>query len=126
MRIHGPSRPSSHNNIQMHISRNRPKWAMVSWFHIALHEQSNRAREEALKMLTQVQIDGNTTRGSTPGLKDPALGEAGGRVPLPANMGITSRRSRRAPGKGHGGGNHQQRFKAKPTVRHLCFYIAGQ
>ncbi|KAL8720704.1 MAG: hypothetical protein Q9225_002470 [Loekoesia sp. 1 TL-2023] len=115
MRIHGPSRPSSHNNIQMHISRNRSKWGMLSWFTITLHENENRAREEALKMLSTEQINNNTTRGITPGLKNPALGEAGGRVPLPENLGGSIRRGRRAPGKGRGGGNNQPKFKDKPA-----------
>ncbi|KAL9016788.1 MAG: hypothetical protein Q9185_005875 [Variospora sp. 1 TL-2023] len=101
MRIHGPSRPSSHNIIQMHISRNRPKWGLLCWFTIALHHEKNGARDEALKMLSDEQINNNTTRGTTPGLIDPSLGEAGGRVPLPiTEMGAGGLRHCKAPSKG--------------------------
>lgn len=118
MRIHGPSRPSSHNIIQMHISRNRPKWGLLSWFPITLHGEQNRAREEALGLLSDEQIRDNTTRGTTPGLINPALGEAGGRIPLPVSkVGAGIRRGRRAPGKGHGGGNNQAKYKDKTPVR---------
>ncbi|KAL8644729.1 MAG: hypothetical protein Q9210_007107 [Variospora velana] len=101
MRIHGPSRPSSHNIIQMHISRNRPKWGLLCWFAIALHDEKNGARDEALKMLSDEQINNNTTRGTTPGLIDPSLGEAGGRVSLPImEMGAGGRLHCKAPRKG--------------------------
>lgn len=40
-------------------------------------------RDAVLNRLSQTQIANNTTRGLTPGLINPALGEAGGRVPLP-------------------------------------------
>lgn len=40
-------------------------------------------RDAVLSRLSQTQIANNTTRGLTPGLINPALGEAGGRVPLP-------------------------------------------
>ncbi|KAI4178240.1 MAG: hypothetical protein LQ348_005653 [Seirophora lacunosa] len=101
MRIHGPSRPSSHNIIQMHISRNRPKWGLLCWFTIVLHDEKNGARDEALRRLSDKQIKNNTTRGTTPGFIDPVLGEAGGRVPLPKmGVGAGGRRSYKAPQKG--------------------------
>ncbi|KAI4123856.1 MAG: hypothetical protein LQ338_005078 [Usnochroma carphineum] len=119
MRIHGPSRPSSHNNIQMHISRNRPKWGMLCWFTIALHDNENRVRDKAMNLLSNKQISNNTTRGTTPGLINPALGEAGGRVSLKlSKMGAGfRRRGRRAPGKGHGGGNNQERYRDRIARR---------
>ncbi|KAL9009733.1 MAG: hypothetical protein Q9173_005263 [Seirophora scorigena] len=101
MRIHGPSRPSSHNIIQMHISRTRPKWGLLCWFTIVLHDEKNGARDEALRLLSDEQIKNNTTRGTTPGLIDPVLGEAGGRVPLPKmGVGAGGRRRYKAPQKG--------------------------
>ncbi|KAL8939900.1 MAG: hypothetical protein Q9211_002528 [Gyalolechia sp. 1 TL-2023] len=115
MRIHGPSRPSSHNNLQMNISRNRSKWGLVSWCTTLLHEKDNRTRQEALNALSNEQISNNTTRGTTPGLINPTLGEAGGRVPVPKNIGRTGRRGRRAPGVCRGGGNNQRKYQEKPS-----------
>lgn len=117
MRIHGPSRPLSHNNLQMNMSRNRSKWGLVSWCTISLHEKDNHARQDALNALSNEQINNNTTRGTTPGLKNPALGEAGGRVAVPKHIGRTGRRARRAPGINHGGGNNQRKYQEKPAIQ---------
>lgn len=85
----------------MHISRNRPKWGLLCWFTIAIHNEKNGARDEALTMLSDEQINNNTTRGTTPGLIDPSLGEAGGRVPLPiTEIGAGGLRHCKAPRKG--------------------------
>ncbi|KAL8941010.1 MAG: hypothetical protein Q9216_002490 [Gyalolechia sp. 2 TL-2023] len=113
MRIHGPSRPLTHNNIQMNMSRNRSKWGMVSWCTTRLHENYNKARHEALNALSVEQVTRNTTRGITPGLKDPALGEAGGRVPVPDHIGRTGRRVCRAPGLKPSGGTCQRKYQQK-------------
>lgn len=40
-------------------------------------------RDAVLNQLSRAQTDSNTTRGLTPGLINPALGEVGGRIPLP-------------------------------------------
>lgn len=115
MRIPKPGRPSHHNNIQMLISRGRSKWSLLAWNDVKLHEEDNKSREAALARLTEDQIGNNTTRGTTPGLINPALGEKGGRIP---NI-LPKRKSSgpRAAGKGHGGGNTQEKYKDKESTR---------
>ncbi|KAL8728215.1 MAG: hypothetical protein Q9181_005422 [Wetmoreana brouardii] len=86
MRIYRDGRGRHHNNLQMEISRNRSKWGLVSWLDIKLHEEENQTREKALALLSADQIRNNTTRGTTPGLIHPELGEAGGRIPNPVQI----------------------------------------
>lgn len=52
---------------------------MISWFQGPRGQTANNA---IIRGLTPAQIQANTTRGSTPGLIDPARGRAGGRVYL--------------------------------------------
>ena len=59
------------------------KFSMVSWH---LKGTRGKPRQAVLDTLTQWQRDNNTTRGSTPGLIDPALGEAPGNRILPPHM----------------------------------------
>lgn len=71
------------NDINMRMSRGRRKWSMACW-----RDPRNGAtgpRDKLLKTLSAHQIRNNTTRGSTPGLIDPSLGELdGNRIPIPA------------------------------------------
>ncbi|KAL8926696.1 MAG: hypothetical protein Q9208_002770 [Pyrenodesmia sp. 3 TL-2023] len=98
----------------MMTSRNRIIWGMIGWFPTTLHSNENSAHDKALTLLSPQQIRDNTSRGTTPGLIHPLLGEAGGRVIMPkSNMGAGKRRGPRAPGIRHGGGNHQEKYKAK-------------
>lgn len=62
----------------------RPAFTMLGW-HAKGKSAGNNVRERAvLAKLSQAQIAANTTRGTTPGLVDPALGEApGNRIALP-------------------------------------------
>ena len=68
------------NSIQWHMSQTwLPSFAMLSW-----HVKGESAREsEVLSKLTAAQVAVNTTRGTTPGLLYPTVGEAGGRIALP-------------------------------------------
>lgn len=52
---------------------------MISWW----TNPNAPGNQPVIRTLTPGQVAGNTTRGSTPGLIDPALGEAGGRIPDP-------------------------------------------
>ena len=52
---------------------------MLSWFQ---GPRGQAANDIILRGLTEAQIQANTTRGSTPGLIDPARGRAGGRIYL--------------------------------------------
>ena len=83
------SRMSDTRYINLHLSTPgyrsyRPAWKMLAW-QVTTGSAAQSARKQfVLDSLTDAQIDANTTRGSTPGLIDPALGEvAGNRVPLP-------------------------------------------
>lgn len=121
MRIHGPSRPSTHNVIQMTTSRNRTSWGMIGWFPNTLHNNDNGAHDKALSLLSAEQIENNTSRGTTPGLIDPMLGETGGRVLVPnPTKRQSKRRGQRTPGRARGGGNHQPRYKDKPVSGIVC------
>lgn len=76
-------RPSD-NSLNQDGVRNRPKYGLLSWFPKQAHQARNTRRDTVIAMLSPAQIAANTTRGTTPGLIDPILGEAGGRVPHPA------------------------------------------
>ena len=60
----------------------RAGFSMVSW-HESHSSSKARTRGEVLRTLNDAQKAMNSTRGSTPGLKDLSRGEQGGRVPLP-------------------------------------------
>ena len=80
MRIEGLNRPTE-EVLRSRVSRPRPSYYMISWY-------SGPAAPSNLRIinaLTPAQRTNNTTRGSTPGLIDPAQGEAGGRIPHPGN-----------------------------------------
>lgn len=63
----------------------RPAWKMISWHVKDGEDGQNQRRQLILDSLTDAQKRANTTRGSTPGLINPALGEIpGNRVGLPA------------------------------------------
>lgn len=55
----------------------RPKFKILSW-----HGRPTNAQERLRAILSQAQIDANTTRGTTPGLVDPG-NPNGPRIPLP-------------------------------------------
>ena len=55
---------------------------MVSW-HESPSFGTARNKGDVLRTRNDAQKATNSTRGSTPGLKDPSRGEQGGRVPLP-------------------------------------------
>ena len=85
MRMETENRPNW-NAIQTRITRNWiPKFAMISW-HVRgryRKDRPNPARDAVLARLSQEQRNAQSTRGTTPGLISPELGEAGGRVPWP-------------------------------------------
>lgn len=121
MRIQDTSRPSSHNIIQMTTSRNRTSWGMLNWFPITLHSSDNSAHNKAIALLSAQQISDNTSRGTTPGLVSPSLGEAGGRIQAQHPKKLYSRhRGERIPGRARGGGNHQRKYQNKPVSGIIC------
>ena len=76
------------NSLNMRASRRAyPEYYMISWFGKGLDggRLKHTARDETLQLLTPQQIAANTTRGSTPGLVNPTVGERpGNRIELPA------------------------------------------
>ena len=76
------------NSLNMRASRRAyPEYCMISWFGKGLDggRLKHTARDETLQMLTPQQIAANTTRGSTPGLVNPQVGERpGNRIELPS------------------------------------------
>ncbi len=102
MRMPFEGRPSE-NSLNQDGVRHRPKYGMRSWFPKQVHRAHNARRDTAMAMLSAAQIAANTTRGTTPGLIAPELGEAGGRVPHPAGR------------KGHGV-RHGPRKKASLEI----------
>lgn len=90
--------------------------------HHATREQ-NCARGEALKMLSTEQINDNTTRGITPGLKNPAFRGAGGRVPLPDNLEGSIRQGHRKLQGCRSGGNNQIKIKDKWRMKIITIMI---
>lgn len=71
------------NALNMESSRMRERYHMICWRPGTDAERENIVRQRVLAKLTPQQIAANTTRGSTPGLINPLIGEAGGRVPHP-------------------------------------------
>ncbi|KAL8945792.1 MAG: hypothetical protein Q9222_007717 [Ikaeria aurantiellina] len=78
---------STGNSIEMLVSRSRKHLAIVAWEpqnpNLNRHRRQSKNQRNVQEKLTPWQIANNTTRGLTPGLRDPALGEAGGRIPWP-------------------------------------------
>ena len=75
----------------------RPAWKMIAW-HVTAgdNKQNNLRKQSVLDSLTDAQKQANTTRGSTPGLIDPALGVSpDNRVPVP-DLGLRNRGAERA------------------------------
>lgn len=69
----------------------RPAWKMIAWHVTVGDERTNQRKQFVLDSLTDAQKQANTTRGSTPGLINPALGDIpGNRVDLPA-LGLKKR-----------------------------------
>jgi len=82
MRIEPSDRPTL-DNLRSRNSRKKGVYHMISWW----TRHTAPGNQPVIQSLTQAQIAGNTTRGSTPGLIDPTLGEAGGRIPHPVDEG---------------------------------------
>ena len=79
MRMEATNRPKV-ITIQNHTTRNwRRRFTLLSWY----NAHSTVKRNEVLAKLTAAQVAANSTRGTTPGLINPVLGEAGGRIPYP-------------------------------------------
>ena len=83
MRMEPAGRPAAWNTFQQRIVRLRPHFHILSWHGVRQNPQLNPPTARILAGLHQWQIEANTTRGSTPGLYVPEMGEDGGRVPLP-------------------------------------------
>lgn len=79
MRMSPNDKPSV-SNVRSRVSRPRVSFSVLSWFEAPSAE--HKTNDAVLAKLSDAQKLNNTTRGSTPGLIDPALGRAGGRVYL--------------------------------------------
>ena len=64
--------------LRSRVSRPRVEFCILSWFEAPTVQ--HKTNNTVLAKLSAAQIQNNTTRGSTPGLINPALGQAGGRV----------------------------------------------
>jgi len=82
MRIEHSNRPTL-DNLRLRNSRKKQIYYMISWW----TNPTAPGNRPVIQSLTPAQDAGNTTRGSTPGLIDTALGEAGGRIPHPVDEG---------------------------------------
>ena len=76
---------SKANALQERACRTwNPLFSMINWHAKGRFGNGRNAKEVVvLNRLSPVQIQNNTTRGTTPGLVNPSLGVAGGVVPLP-------------------------------------------
>ena len=81
MRMQSP-RPNE-NTLNMRAARTRQSFCMLAWHSRSKSAGDNKARDLVLARLTDEQKAANTTRGITPGLRDPGLGAAGGRISQP-------------------------------------------
>lgn len=82
MRIERTDRPTL-DNLRSRNSRKKQAYSMISWW----TNPTAPGNRPVIQSLTPPQVAGNTTRGSTPGLIDTALGETGGRIPHPGDEG---------------------------------------
>ena len=82
MRMQRHGRPKQ-NSLNMHLCRTwRPQYTMLSWRFLG-HLLMSRPCREIWDALSPAQKANNTTRGSTPGLINPAMGLQSPAVPLP-------------------------------------------
>ena len=79
MRISTNDKPSA-ALLRSRVSRQRVGFSILSWFEAPSAE--HKTNDAVLEKLSAAQKQNNTTRGSTPGLINPALGRIGGRVYL--------------------------------------------
>lgn len=83
MRMERANRPSP-NTLQMRACRYwRTAFCMLSWHTTSWDTNTNTKGDAVLARLSLSQLKANTTRGSTPGLIDPALGQTGSRILVP-------------------------------------------
>ncbi|KAL8913695.1 MAG: hypothetical protein Q9171_001545 [Xanthocarpia ochracea] len=135
MRQYSPNRTRSHNTLQRLVSRNRPDAMMVTWpqQHKWLMDANARKATQKLTVpspedktrgkpldksktkskvrnslsMTNAEIEANSTRGRTPGLIDPRLGEVpGNRVPWPKRNSSAGKSTPRSTGGPCSGNNN--------------------
>ena len=83
MRIEPAGRPHKWNTFQQRLGRLRPDFNVISWHATRNDPLANIPTANVLAKLKPWHHEMNTTRGLTPGLLIPELGEDGGRIPLP-------------------------------------------
>ncbi|KAI3057020.1 hypothetical protein CBS147352_2041 [Aspergillus niger] len=83
------------NALQQRGGRFRQAFGMLAWD--SGNKLSRELESKLMQTLMEHGIDPNlnTTRGLTPGLIIPALGEAGGRIPLPPTYSLEKRKKRK-------------------------------
>ncbi|GMG52350.1 unnamed protein product [Aspergillus oryzae var. brunneus] len=88
------------NALQQRSVRFRQQFSLIAWD--SGNKRSQQLKQDILRKMQEIGLSPalNTTRGITPGLIDPALGEDGGRIPLPNQYNKGKRVSRgRKPSK---------------------------
>ncbi|MCJ1412795.1 hypothetical protein MMC19_006894 [Ptychographa xylographoides] len=83
MRMDQINRPTANALNMSGVRVWRPALSLLAWHMRGTVHGRDRHRNAIFAKLTTAQIAANTTRGLTPGLIDPAQGEAGGRIPWP-------------------------------------------
>lgn len=77
------SKNAQGNNINMMVGRGRDRYKILTWD----VDERRKNHVDWLDQMTDQQKHHNTTRGLTPGLIDPALGEQpGNRIPIPPSI----------------------------------------
>ncbi|MCJ1249341.1 hypothetical protein MMC30_006564 [Trapelia coarctata] len=103
MRMERPNRTKDEdkkisNCLNMFATRQRSHFGLISWHPRGVGRLRTDRKDAVIAKLTAAQRANNTTRGLMPGLINPALGEAGGRVPCPQDFEQDTRK--RGPPKG--------------------------
>ena len=82
MRMRTKNRPRG-NALQTYIGRMRKSYKFLAWQVKGRWNTDNPVEAAVIASMTRTAIEMNSTRGFTPGLIIPYMGEDGGRVPHP-------------------------------------------
>ena len=102
------------NSLNTQVGRWRKIWKVLSWVESKAGNSDNQeSRKIVFDNLTPQMKLANSTRGLTPGLINPSMGEAGGRVPFPNSK---PGRRRLVPPKGKEDVTTEKRKRVKIVV----------
>ncbi|GKZ33645.1 hypothetical protein AbraIFM66950_003671 [Aspergillus brasiliensis] len=110
------------NALQQRGGRFRQAFGLLAWD--SGNKLSRELESKLMQTLMEHGIDPalNTTRGLTPGLINPALGEAGGRIPLPPTYTLEKRKKRKRSMRATG----PKRPKKMPRVQEQMLVDTAQ